>query len=78
MMGVLMFMTKHGVDKLSVVNDALFEKVNEKIPENTQKFHNKIALCDESSQGVYFRNGLDKFPSRYEKCLNNDGNYVEK
>jgi hypothetical protein len=55
-----------------------------KVGLGTQRFHTKEELMDginnwlHNSAALFFDEGLQKLVSRYEKCLNVDGNYVEK
>jgi histone-lysine N-methyltransferase SETMAR len=50
----------------------------------TRSFHTNGELMDGVNNWLYnlaapfFEEGLQKLVSRYEKCLNVDGNYVEK
>jgi hypothetical protein len=45
----------------------------------TQLFHTNEELMDEVNNWLNnFDEGLQKLVSRYNKCLNVDGNYVEK
>jgi histone-lysine N-methyltransferase SETMAR len=50
----------------------------------TQRFHTNEELMDRVTNWLYnlaapfFDEGLQKLVSRYDKCLNVDGNYVEK
>jgi hypothetical protein len=49
----------------------------------TQCFHTNEELMDEVNwlhnlAASFFVEGLQKLVSRYDKCLNVDGNYVEK
>jgi len=50
----------------------------------TQRFHTNEELMDgvnnwlHNSAVPFFDEGLQKLVSRYDKCLNVDGNYVEK
>ncbi|GBN25813.1 Mariner Mos1 transposase [Araneus ventricosus] len=39
---------------------------------------NGVQQCLSSLAASYFEEGIDKLVSRYDKCLNNGGNYVEK
>ena len=50
----------------------------------TQRFHTNKELMDGVNNSLrnlaapFFDKGLQKLVSRYDKCLNVDGNYVEK
>jgi len=50
----------------------------------TQRFHTNEELMDcvntwlHNLEAPFFNEGLQKLVSRYDKCLNVDGNYVEK
>jgi hypothetical protein len=50
----------------------------------TQRFHTNEELMDGLNKWLhnlaapFFDEGLQKLVSRYNKCLNVDGNYVEK
>jgi histone-lysine N-methyltransferase SETMAR len=50
----------------------------------TQRFHTKEELMDGVNNWLhnlaapFFEKGLQKLVSQYDKCLNVDGNYVEK
>jgi hypothetical protein len=50
----------------------------------TQRFHTNEKLMDGVNNWLhnlaapFFDEGLQKLVSRYDKCLNVDGNYVEK
>jgi histone-lysine N-methyltransferase SETMAR len=50
----------------------------------TQRFHTEVELMDGVNNWLhnlaapFFDEGLQKLVSRYDKCLNVDGNYVEK
>jgi len=50
----------------------------------TQRFHTNEELMDgvnnwlHNLAALFFNKGLQKLVSRYDKCLNVDGNYVEK
>ena len=50
----------------------------------TQRFHTNEELMDRVNNWLhnlavrFFDEGLQKLVSRYDKCLNVDGNYVEK
>jgi histone-lysine N-methyltransferase SETMAR len=67
---------------LALINYHLFTKM--KVWLATQRFHNNEALMDGVNNWLhnlaapFFDEGLQKLVSRYDKCLNVDGNYVEK
>jgi hypothetical protein len=60
----------------------LFSKM--KVSLGTLHFYYKAELMDEVNNWLktlaapWFEEGLQKLVSRYDKCLNVDGNYVEK
>jgi histone-lysine N-methyltransferase SETMAR len=57
---------------------------NMKVWLGTQHFHTNKELMDgvkhwlHNLAALFFDKGLQKLVSRYDKCLNVDGNYVEK
>jgi histone-lysine N-methyltransferase SETMAR len=67
---------------LAPIDYQLFTKI--KVWLATQRFHTNEEFMDGGNIWLYnlagplFDEGLQKLVSRYDKCLNVDGNYVEK
>jgi hypothetical protein len=67
---------------LAPIEYHFFTKIKVCLP--TQRFHTNKELMDGVNNWLhnlaapFFNNGLQKLVSQYKKCLNVDGNYVEK
>ena len=77
----------------SVITDALKEKVTRIIRENrhftmseayeqcsevSRNCHRTFAIPQNSQAAFWYEEGISKLVSRYDKCLNVQGDYVEK
>ena len=63
----------------SVIADALKQKVNRIIRENRHFTISEVyEQCPEVSRTFWYEEGISKLVSRYDKCLNVQGDYAEK
>jgi len=60
----------------SLVNDDLVRNVNERVRDDRRFTISNLSL--HFPQISFYEEGIEKLVPRYDKCLNNGGEYVEK
>ena len=78
-MGEQSFMTLRDQGNPLVITDALKQKVKHIIRENRHFTISEVyEQCPEVSRTFWYEEGISKLVSRYDKCLNVQGDYAEK
>ena len=82
--GCISVLDEQHTSRLSLINDDLLHTVDETICEDRRFTISSLSLNfpqlsqSFSQTGGFYNEGIEKLVPRFDKCLNNGGDYVEK